>query len=619
MGNPDSPQSYDTEEALEKQDEGKHDSERKAQAKQCPTEFQLNLSEDEWNKIKPSIRPGYRILQHGWTDIMSEKIGQMINCVLSFSYNKAIQSQSRKRLSPYWHGKASFKFPGCAKFDLYILEEPAKNADCVLVNVEVSGQIDHSKGLQFRRRTSSSEKEELKVKLREFTPMHLHTKKIASADEQKLIEGNTNEVPLLTVLQKISSENNLENRMDTSPFLDCVKIQRETDLNQNFSPLQHQYIQFVAISPFITHMYSTDQLQLLRDLQKKNTLLLYLDATGTVVAKPNDCKRVLYYALCCPVTATTGTTVVAVSEMLSSDQSTPSIQHWLTCFSRDFFKMFNQHLQPQKVETDFSWAIIHGCVLAFCQNDVHMYLQRCLQVSEGKQKCSFTVVHICAAHMIKILCCKTSKVKCAKATKDLFLYSMALLQNATTLDEIQALLTDMCAVFTEETIRDCQKSLNNLQTAIQNQAVIADVETARTPMEEAELFIDKTPKTVRHDSPFVKLFAGIFTDNKKKILKKKGLSAPSNPYHCPCLIDIVSTYIPTLPLWTGIMLKHLNQTRDTNSKAENWFRTTKTIVLKNKLHRFHSNNAQIHIWSNAWCQDNRNSAKSHEGEGIGRH
>lgn len=146
-------------------------------------------------------------------------------------------------------------------------------------------------------------------------------------------------------------------------------------------------------------MYSTDQLQLLRDLQKKNTLLLYLDATGTVVAKPNACKRVLYYALYLFCYSNYRNNRCTVSEMLSSDQSTPSLQHGLTCFTRDFFKMFKQHLQP-----DFSWAIIHACVLAFCQNDVHMYL------------------HICAAHMTQILFCKTSKVKCAKATKDLFLF-----------------------------------------------------------------------------------------------------------------------------------------------------------------------------------------------------
>ncbi|XP_056613419.1 120.7 kDa protein in NOF-FB transposable element [Triplophysa dalaica] len=517
--------------------------------------------------------------------MLSEKLGHISNCVLSFSYNKAIQCQSRKKLCPFWQGKASCKFPGCAQFNFSIFDEPAKDADCVLVKVEVSGQTDHSTGFTFRRRTSKSERKTLKEKLRQLTPMHLHTKTIAAADEQKLIEGNTNEVPPLTVLQKISSEKNLENRLDTNPFLDCIEIQNHQDLNLNFSPLQHQYIQFVAMSPFITHMYSVDQLQLLKDFQKEGKLFLYLDATGTVVAKPKDCKSILYYALCCPVISTTETTVVAVAEMLSSDQSTPTIQHWLTCLSRDYCKMFRQHLHPQKVETDFSWAIIHACIQAFCQIDVHTYLQRCLQVTEGKIKCSFTVVHICAAHMIKILCCKVSKVKCGKPTKDLFLYSMALLQNATTLNEIKALLTDIGTVFSEATHTNCQESINNLKTAIENQSIIADVETEITPTEEADLFTDTTPKTIRHDSPFVRCFEDVLSGTTRKRQTRKAFVAPPNPYYCPGLIDIVSRYLATLPLWTGIMLNQLGRTRDTNSEAENWFRTTKTIVLKNQLHR----------------------------------
>lgn len=58
-----------------------------------------------------------------------------------------------------------------------------------------------------------------------------------------------------------------------------------------------------------------------------------------------------------------------------------------------------------------------------------------------------------------------------------------------------------------------------------------------------------------------------------------------NHYYCPTLIDILKPYLATLPLWTGITLKHLGKTRDTNSQVENWFRTTKRIILRNKLHR----------------------------------
>lgn len=179
--------------------------------------------------------------------------------------------------------------------------------------------------------------------------------------------------------------------------LDCIKIQ----IKQDLSPLQHHSLQFVPISHFINHM------------QKKNTLLLYLDATGTVVAKLKDCKSLLYYALCSPVTSTTSTTV-AVAEMY-----------------------------------------------------------------------------------------------------------------ATTLEEVDALLTDICEVFIEDSLTFCQESLNNLHTAFENQAVVADVKVAE--VEDTALTKDTTPKTIRHDSPFVKCFEDTLYKTKEKSLTRKEFRAPTNP------------------------------------------------------------------------------------------
>lgn len=57
--------------------------------------------------------------------------------------------------------------------------------------------------------------------------------------------------------------------------------------------------------------------------------------------------------------------------------------------------------------------------------------------------------------------------------------------------------------------------------AVQNQAIIADVEIAETPLEEPTSFT--TPKTIKHDSPFVKRFEHICSERRKN-LTKKGLS-----------------------------------------------------------------------------------------------
>jgi len=176
--------------------------------------------------------------------------------------------------------------------------------------------------------------------------------------------------------------------------------------------------------------------------------------------------------------------IVAVSEMLSSDQSTPTIQNWLNCLSRDFMYMYKQSLQPQKVETDFSWAIIHATLHTFCQCNIHKHLQQCLEECLEGKRCAFTVVHVCAVHMIKLLLkAKIVKAKCTKEIKNLFLHSFALIQNATSLAEIKSLLQDICIVFPQRDALSILDCLKTLQIKIHNQPVFADVDVNETPLE----------------------------------------------------------------------------------------------------------------------------------------
>lgn len=103
---------------------------------------------------------------------------------------------------------------------------------------------------------------------------------------------------------------------------------------------------------------------ILQDLQNNKSCLLYLDATDSVVAKPHPSSQsVLYNALCIPCQSTMKT-VVPVAGMLMSDQTTATILHWLTCIRRDYYKPFQKHFKPQKVETDLSWAMVHEVVQA---------------------------------------------------------------------------------------------------------------------------------------------------------------------------------------------------------------------------------------------------------------
>lgn len=81
------------------------------------------------------------------------------------------------------------------------------------------------------------------------------------ANEGKLHHGNFDAVPSIAVIQKISSQKNLKDRLGYNPFIDLFLIQQKQDTNNPQRTLKHHYLEFIAMSPFTVHMYSSAQLQ----------------------------------------------------------------------------------------------------------------------------------------------------------------------------------------------------------------------------------------------------------------------------------------------------------------------------------------------------------------------
>lgn len=82
-----------------------NDNEDTHQTKQCDepehnpsqSQFTITLTREEWEMIKPNVRQGFRHLSQGWTDIISEKVGEKMHCILSFKYNRVRPETSRKQ------------------------------------------------------------------------------------------------------------------------------------------------------------------------------------------------------------------------------------------------------------------------------------------------------------------------------------------------------------------------------------------------------------------------------------------------------------------------------------------------------------------------------------------
>ena len=86
------------------------------------------------------------------------------------------------------------------------------------------------------------------------------------------------------------------------------------------------YVQYFVQDPFIVHMYSYKQIELLKFFDIKS-IILNLDATGSLISKPPSySKKILYYALTIQHPEYS-TSPIPVAEMISCDHNTDEISH----------------------------------------------------------------------------------------------------------------------------------------------------------------------------------------------------------------------------------------------------------------------------------------------------
>ncbi|XP_078232656.1 LOW QUALITY PROTEIN: uncharacterized protein LOC144583186 [Pogona vitticeps] len=355
----------------------------------------------------------------------------------------------------------------------------------------------------------------------------------------------------------------------------------------NLIATKHAYIQHIGMSPFVIHMYSESQLHMLKDLQAAGQCFLYLDATGSVVMKLKNIQN-KFYTLCISLTSETRSTI-PVAEMLSSDQSTSTIQHWLSCLCRDFFKVCKRKLSPQKFEIDFSWALIHAATQTFNQNNIMDYLKKCLLVCEGKNIVQF--------YNSAYMCCTYDETYQHQALKNegkpryktffsyLHYYRMQVVSVKLKFNYY------MTYVFTVKKGTNAYKThIAELNEAINIQKIEVMENITDSTTEDV---LDNDPNeewNIKRGSPFSKKFSKLFTQTKTKANDDDDDDATTttgNLLHCPTLITLLQSYTGTIPLWSGLMLKNLSllKTRDTNATVENWFRTTKKVILNDRLHR----------------------------------
>ena len=562
--------------------------------------FNIFITKKQWDKITP--KHDMNKLRSPWTDILyNEFLKENPCCTLAYKYQHVKKSHSHKKKCHYFSAKAKCTFDDCAAVYIFSKRKKPKSTDRkIRFQVIRIGAVTHRKNLRrFRPAKYLRRGKIAKAITKGVSNFHYAMLKKTPVDE--IIAGNITRSMTKDVLKKISSEVKKSSRLHNDVMLELMltqKVIRESSSHASFKG----YLQHLQIDPFGLHLYTQGGLNILAEhLKKPSPVTLYLDATGSVVQKiPDQNKKVLYYALVLPGMGK-DSPPLPVTELVSNSHSVPAISHWLMEFKR---KLSNQtKKQIAQVETDHSWAMINSALIAFNKENVSVYLDRAYEIGMGQNKeiPTFTVLHLCSAHILKAVLQTLVKQTTEKGIKEYALYTFAYLLNCTSMKMAVEVFYHMCVLFdSEEDTEVVNQSKAYLDVCIlENKGL--KVEESDQMMEGENIIMDKTANTIIGKSPFTRVFQLQRKQAECDVLSDDAVGT-KNHYHCPGVIDVLlKSYMGIFPLWSGLLLGDLSRhmkteivkrrekksdekpkTRDTNCHVELWFNLVKHSILQNK-------------------------------------
>ena len=283
---------------------------------------------------------------------------------------KINKSKSRKNNCFFFRATAECKFKECFKFVFLIKKDPNDCGKDSSISVEylASGSLSEEhldNKTVHSRNLLNSKRLKVATELTEKSVSKYFYNQFNSPDNTNLALnfGNFSCIKSSAVLRKAKFDLSSLQRYSNDNWSELISLQQ---YYRNVLVGSHVrgYIQSLGHSPFIVHMYTEEQKEILKSF-KNNSVILHLDATGSIVRKIEASqKKVFYYALTVHH-PTYSTSPVPLAEMISSGHTSAEISYFLHKWSLDAKKILGSNLNIGQIEIYFSWALIHSTCNAF--------------------------------------------------------------------------------------------------------------------------------------------------------------------------------------------------------------------------------------------------------------
>ena len=415
------------------------------------------------------------IFSRDWTNVFNAKIEDKFVCVICFKYKKIGKINSRKSNTCFFTAHAECKFSNCLRFKFTIQNEPFTSRPVnITVNYEVMGTLspEHSNvDIAYSRKLSNSLRLQVASNLTDKSVGNYFYEQFPHPDceSSALSFGNFNNVRSACVLRKAKFDLSCLQRFSNDNWSELSGLQ-EYYRNITVNNILRGYIQSLGHDPFIVHMYSQDQIQVLNYFKGKK-VIVHLDSTGSIIRKINSSqKRVFYYALTIRHPEVT-TSPLPLAEMISSAHSSAEISYFLHKWSLDSKKVLSREINIGHVEIDYSWALIHSVCNAFIKSDIFTYLEKCWKLLFSQEEVCMqfgVILHLCSAHLINGIAFNVNKkFKLSKPVRKLFLHTIGYMINCTQMINLDSVFMDLCYVFLNRNFnKNVEKHIQNLESFI---------------------------------------------------------------------------------------------------------------------------------------------------------
>lgn len=300
---------------------------------------------------------------------------------------------------------------------------------------------------------------------------------------------------------------------------------------------------------------------------------VHLDATGSIITQPKELNSatIYYYALIMPGNKK-NVGPLPIAEFISAKHDVTAIQHFLDVFNQYLNKISTQKIN--KVETDFSLALLQSACKAFNGMNLSLYIQYMYDKYEKniKTDVKVTVLHVCSSHFIKTVCQKTKKCY-PKEQKHIRFIATSLMAKMLHCECVSAAAEVYVVFVTLFGLKNKYTDFNQLVSSVK--IIVEDVSSDSTSYISPETE-ESGISYERKASPYYQAFQQI----KINVLNRCSTIPVSNPFFSADFFEYVTEFLlPYFPLWSAVAIAQFGLSRDSNAPIENYFKILKHNIL----------------------------------------